>query len=130
MNKAGGRDTKPKYFPTEEKTITEPVTITATEEYKRRLDGLLFMKGIFLVLMIWIIKVWVKSDSINQPVWNNSGEARKIYQSRPKVMKSKSELIGPKTNINFLIKSMFHGVGFSKDSSSTLSVGIVIWEKS
>jgi hypothetical protein len=31
-------------------------------------DALLWMKGIRLVLMIWTIRVWVRSDSTNHPV--------------------------------------------------------------
>ena len=33
----------------------------------------LWMNGILLVRMTWMINVWVNSDSTNQPVWNRAG---------------------------------------------------------
>ncbi len=33
----------------------------------------LWRKGILAVRMMWMISVWVSSDSTNQPVWNSRG---------------------------------------------------------
>ena len=33
----------------------------------------LWMNGILCVRITWMISVWVKSDSTNQPVWNSAG---------------------------------------------------------
>ncbi len=46
------------------------------------------------------------------------------------VRKSKIELIGPKDIINFLTNEISHLFGLSMYSLSTLSVGIVISDKS
>jgi len=42
--------------------------------------ALLSMNGILLVRMTWMISVWVKSDSTNQPVWKSAGlDADGVY---------------------------------------------------
>ena len=33
----------------------------------------LSMNGILAVLMMWMMRVWVRRDSTNHPVWNNDG---------------------------------------------------------
>ena len=39
-------------------------------------DARLWMNGIRRVRMMWTIRVWVSSDSTNQPVWNSCSQVR------------------------------------------------------
>ena len=42
----------------------------------------LWMKGILLVRMTWMISVWVKSDSTNRSLWKSAGlDAEGVYQT-------------------------------------------------
>src|SRR5450759_2470606 len=70
---SAGSGTNPSVFANGE-TVSQAPTATMIKEV--RMSGQLarlWMNGILLVRMIWIIKVWVKSDSTNQPVWNKAG---------------------------------------------------------
>ena len=77
-----------------------------------------------------MISVWVASDSTNQPVRNSTGPACKIPSISPNVMKSNSELIGPKVSMNRRMKAMFQCEGACSCSASTLSVGMASCELS
>ena len=100
---AGGGWTNPKCTPKGRNGMTRPrVTIYIDVNISGWL-GLLSMKGIFPVRMIWITSVCVHSDSRNQPVWKNDSGAWKIQSNTPKVIKSKSELTGPRVIMNFLM---------------------------
>ena len=72
-------------------------------------------------------RVWVASDSTNQPERNSAGPAWNTHSMTPKVTKSNSELIGPKNSMNRRMKPMSQCDGRRSCSSSTLSVGIASW---
>ena len=58
-----------------------------------------------------ITSVWVQIDSMNQAVWKSEASAWKTNSRMKNVMKSKTELIGPNTMMNFLIKPISHFFG-------------------
>src|SRR5450756_962607 len=69
----GGSGTNPSVFASGE-TVSQAPAATMIRDV--RISGQLarlWMNGILLVRMIWMINVWVKSDSTNQPVWNRAG---------------------------------------------------------
>ncbi len=70
---SGGSGTNPS-VPAKGETVSQAPTATMMTEVA--ISGQLarlWMNGILLVRMTWIISVWVKSDSTNQPVWNRAG---------------------------------------------------------
>src|SRR5659263_330295 len=70
---SGGSATKPSVSASGE-TVSQPPTVTMTSEVA--ISGQLArlsMNGILLVRITWMISVWVKIDSTNQPVWNSAG---------------------------------------------------------
>ena len=72
-------------------------------------------------------RVWVASDSTNQPERKRSGPAWKTPSMTPKVRKSNTELSGPKASMKRRTKPMSQCEGRRSCSSSTLSVGIASW---
>ena len=69
----GGSGTNPSVL-TRGETVSQAPAATMIKEV--RMSGQLarlWMNGILLVRMTWMISVWVKSDSTNQPVWNRTG---------------------------------------------------------
>ena len=97
-------------------------------------DGLLWINGIFEVLIKWIITVWDIIPYANQPVWNNVDFSIVlnfiITHNAKKHSKSNIVLIVPNINMFFFISLVFHFFGFNKYSVSTLSNGIPICAKS
>jgi len=91
-------------------------------------------KGIFCVRIVWTMSVWEKSPSINQPDWNSvcfwSVLAPNTNHIKPYVTMSKSELMGPKWTMNRPIPAGFQRLGSLISSSSTLSKGMAVCEKS
>src|SRR3974377_799045 len=78
----------------------------------------------------WVTKrtrVWGASDSTNHPERNSAGSALNGPSMSAKVMKSKIELIGPKTSMKCRMKRRSQGGGRAGISASTVSVGIAIW---
>ena len=73
------------------------------------------------------ISACVASDSTNQPERNSGAVASKTQSITPNVAKSKIELIGPKRIMNRRMKPMSQWDGRASCSSSTRSVGMVIW---
>ena len=63
------------------------------------------------VRMAKMTSVWVASDSTNQPERNSAGPAWKPHSMTPKVMKSNTELIGPKKSMNRRMKPTSHRLG-------------------
>lgn len=70
------------------------------------------------------------TDSTNQPVRNNSGDALRIKNSVPKVMKSKTELSKPNRSMKLRINLISQCCGRCIASASTRSVAMVISGKS
>src|SRR5450759_2038738 len=70
---SGGSGTNPSAFARGETVSQAPAATMITEVKMSGQLARLSIKGILLVRMIWIINVWVKSDSTNQPVWNRAG---------------------------------------------------------
>ena len=75
-------------------------------------------------------RVWVASDSTNQPLRNSAWLACRIASITKKVMKSKIELTGPNTLMKRRTNAMSHAAGRASTSSSTLSVGMASWPTS
>ena len=73
--------------------------------------GRLRKNGIRRVRMAKMTSVWVASDSTNQPERNRAGPAWKPHSMTPKVMKSNTELIGPKKSMNRRMKPTSHRAG-------------------
>src|SRR5215813_10081937 len=74
-----------------------------------------------------MISVWVAMDSTNQPERNSVGPAWSSESKAQKVMKSKTELSGPKTYMNCRTNLMSQAAGRASASGSTLSAGIASW---
>src|SRR5450756_1364646 len=75
---SGGSGTNPSVFARGE-TVSQAPAATLIKEV--RMSGQLarlWMNGILLVRMTWMINVWVKSDSTNQPVWNRAGLSQQL----------------------------------------------------
>jgi len=66
----GGSGTKPRNVPIGVNGIAMPtaamIRLVATSAALARL----WKKGTLAVRIMWMISVWVSSDSTNQPVWN------------------------------------------------------------
>lgn len=79
-------------------------------------DGLLWINGIFEVLIKWIITVWDIIPYANQPVWNNVDFSIVlnfiINHNAKKHSKSNIVLIVPNINMFFFISLVFHFSGF------------------
>jgi hypothetical protein len=62
-----------------------PITQMMIVVVMRALLARLSKNGILAVLMMWIIKVCVRRDSTNHPVWNSEGllQAVKTYNIMP-----------------------------------------------
>src|SRR5450759_5030293 len=69
----GGSGTNPSVFAKGETVSQAPTATMITDVRMRGQLARLSMKGILLVRITWMISVWVKSDSTNQPVWNRAG---------------------------------------------------------
>ena len=63
-------------------------------------------------------------DSTNQPVLNSVVAACSRPSMTQKVRKSKTELTGPKTDMNFRMNFMSQAAGRARASGSTRSVGM------
>src|SRR5262249_61488493 len=74
-----------------------------------------------------MISVWVAIDSTNQPLRNSVGPAWSSESKAQKVMKSKTELSGPKTYMKCRTNVMSQPAGRLSVSGSTLSVGMASW---
>ena len=103
-----------------------PTTTTAITEPSSGVDGRLRKKGTRRVRMTKTMRVWVASDSTNQPDRNSGALALKTQSITAKVAKSNTELMGPKRIMNRRMKAMSQCDGRMSCSSSTWSVGIVI----
>src|SRR5450759_4850854 len=68
-----GSGTKPSVSARGETVSQAPTATMITEVAMRGQLARLWMNGILLVRITWMISVWVKSDSTNQPVWNRAG---------------------------------------------------------
>src|ERR1035437_224270 len=93
----GGSGANPSVFAKGETVSQEPAPTMIREVMISGQLARLSKKGILLVRMTWMIRVWVKSDSTNQPVWNSAGLCQLLntYNISRKVRQSKIELIGP-----------------------------------
>ncbi len=102
--------------------------------------GLLFQKGVRLVLMTKTTIICEHNDSMNHAVWNKfrcspvrraSGmSGRNTNNTVKNVKKSNNELTGPNDTMKRFIKPRSQRLGRSTYSSSTLSVVIVDWDMS
>ena len=72
-------------------------------------------------------RVCVASDSTNQPVRNSAAFACRTPSITANVAKSNRLLIGPKNAMKLRMNPMSQADGRASISSSTVSVGIVIW---
>ena len=92
--------------------------------------GWLRKNGIRRVRIAKITRVWVASDSMNQPERNSAAPAWKTHNMTPNVMKSNTELSGPKKIMNRRMNPMSQCEGRRSCSSSTWSVGMASWLES
>ena len=92
--------------------------------------GLLLKNGILVVLITKTINIWHVYDTKNHEVWKTDSWACMRKYTIKKVKKSKNDPIGPKNSILFLIKYISKRFGVRINSSSTLSAGIVVCERS
>ena len=69
---SSGSETNPSVFARGETVSQAPATTIITEVRISGQLARLSINGILLVRMTWMINVWVKSDSTNQPVWNRA----------------------------------------------------------
>ena len=67
---------------------------------------------------------------MNQPVWNARSSEPSTSNRSPKVRKSKSDEIGPKTIMNRSTPRMSQRAGSASTSGSTVSVGSAVWDAS
>src|SRR5450756_709510 len=84
----GGSGTNPSVFAKGETVSQAPTATMITDVRMRGQLARLSMKGILLVRMTWMINVWVKSDSTNQPVRNRAGLCQQL--NRYNIMKTVS----------------------------------------
>src|SRR5450756_658150 len=91
----GGSGTNPSVFASGDTVSQAPATTMMTDVRMSGQLARLWMNGILLVRMTWMISVWVKSDSTNQPVWNSAGlcQQSNMYNIMKNVRLSKIELI-------------------------------------
>src|SRR5439155_744515 len=121
-----GKRVKPSVWASGEKGSSTPIVTQTSVAANRGLLGRLRKKGTRRVRMAKIARLWVASDSTNQPERNRVALALKAQSRIAKVAKSKSELIGPKKVMKRRIRAVSQWAGRCSCSSSTLSVGIVI----
>ena len=100
---------------------TTPAATTENVANVSTPPGLLRRNGTRRVRMAKMIRVWVASDSTNQPVRNSTGPACSTPNISPNVRKSNSELIGPKVSMNRRMNAMFQCDGACSCSPSTSS---------
>ena len=114
--------------------IANPAATIMIVVTTRNLLGLLSTNGTLSVLMMWMMKVCVHSDSRNQMVWKTGAAAIVVSPNTnhetANVMMSNTELIGPKSIMKLRIALMFHGRGFARYSLSTPSQGIATCDMS
>ena len=84
---------------------------TAMVDHRSNVLGLLRNAG------LWVRRTSttassVNSDIRNHEVWNVASLARKTSISTPKVKRSKTELISPKTIMNFRMSATFQRCGW------------------
>src|SRR3974377_1299640 len=89
--------------------------------------GGVWKNGIRRVRITKITRVWVASDSTNQPVWNRTGPAWNTHSMMPEDRKSNTELSGPEKSMNLRMKPRSQRVGWATSSGSTSSVGMASW---
>ena len=95
----------------------------------------LWRKGNRLVRMTWMIRVWVRSDSTNQPVWNKRRVGRVPavedveHHKKGRVVEDRTARADEQDEPG---DSAFidQGRGLAICSGSTSSVGMGTWEKS
>ena len=111
-----------------------PAAITAAVASSSGQEGRLCRKGILGVRIMCTISVCVSSPMTNQPDWNSvccSGVlAAKTNHISAKVRMSNSELMGPKNTMKRPRSAGFQRSGWRTSSSSTLSKGMAICERS
>ena len=73
--------------------------------------GRLRKNGTRRVRITKVTRVWVASDSTNQPAWNRCCPAWNTHSMTPKVMKSNTELTGPKVSMNRRMKPTSQRMG-------------------
>ncbi len=71
-----------------------PMATTASTDNTNGREGVELTKGIRRVRITNTMKVWVASDSTNQPARNNGADAWNTHNMKAKVAKSYNELIG------------------------------------
>ena len=106
---------------------TAPTVTTASAASSSGTLGRLRKNGMRRVRIAKMTRVWVARDSTNQPERNSAGPAWNTHSMTPKVMKSKTELIGPKKSMNRRMKPMSQRAGRATCSGSTSSVGMASW---
>src|SRR5664280_986276 len=94
-----GSPVKPSSFASGVYGSKAPTTTTVKVEATRARPGLLRKKGLRRVRMTKMTRVWVASDSTNQPDRNRVAPAEKTHSMTAKVRKSNRELIGPKKSM-------------------------------
>src|ERR1017187_2764379 len=75
---SGGSGTKPSVVANGETVSQAPAATIIMEVRMSGQLAQLWMNGILLVRMTWMMSVWVKSDSTNQPVWNRAGLCQQL----------------------------------------------------
>ena len=106
--KRSGRVVKPSTWTRGLKGSTAPMTAHVGGVTSIGRLGRLRVNGTRRVRMTNTTRVWVARDSMNQPVRNSLCPAWRTWSMTKKVMKSKMELIGPKTVMNRRTKEMSH----------------------
>lgn len=122
-----GRGTRPIFAPRLVKGSTKPISMMDRVITMTGREARLWIKGIYLVRIIWTTKVWVRRPTTNQPDWKSgawsSVFAPKIVHIIQKVAISKTEEIGPTQSIKCPISSAFHCWGSLIYSKSIWSQG-------
>src|SRR5450759_2513065 len=75
---SGGSGTNPSVFARGETVSQAPAATMITEVRMSGQLARLWMNGILFVRITWMMSVWVKSDSTNQPVWNRAGLCQQL----------------------------------------------------
>src|SRR6266545_7856755 len=94
--KPAGNAVKPRTSARGEKGSRTPIATQVNVATARGVLGVLWKNGTRRVRMAKMIRLWIASDSTNQPDRNSAGPALNTQIMMPKVAKSKIELIGPK----------------------------------
>gem|GEM_PF-7098095 len=92
-----------KMFATPVKVMTRTAAVTRKVEKMSSLEEKLVTKGILLVLIIWMMRVWDMMPKANHPVWKESAWALLLnpmtnHRTRKQRISSREE-IDPKMNI-------------------------------